>query len=116
MALELNWDWAKEILFIKKGKVLHQVMVRDVHYLSSEGNYVTLHTNSGKFAIKISLKRISGYFPENRFLQIHRSYIVQLSYIEKIDLSSSELYLNGSVLPIGRKFKPQLLDQLNLIQ
>lgn len=116
MPLELQSDLSKEILFIKKGKVLHQVKLNDVLYLSSEGNYVTLHTLNGKYVIKISLKRTGEFFPANRFIQVHRSYIVQLKCIEKIDLSTNELYLLDQVFPIGRKYKAQLLEQLNLIQ
>lgn len=115
-SIELDWDLAQELLFIKKGNTLHQVKLNEVLFLSSEGNYVTLNTQQGKFVIKISLKRIRTFFPGNRFVQIHRSFIVQLRYIEKIDLSTNELFLQGQVLPLGRKFKSQLLDQLNLIQ
>ena len=42
-------DVSKESFFIKKGKVLHQVKVRDVLFLSSDGNYVTLHTEKNKY-------------------------------------------------------------------
>ena len=109
-------DVSKESFFIKKGKVLHQVKVRDVLFLSSDGNYVTLHTEKNKYVIKISLKRITAHFPKHWFVQIHRSYVVQLGCIEKIDLSLNELVVGEYTLTIGRKYKSILLDQLNLIQ
>ena len=113
MGFEL--DVSKESLFIKKGKVLHQVKVRDVMFLSSDGNYVILNTEKNKFVIKISLKRIMEHFPKHLFIQIHRSYVVQISCIEKIDLSTNELVVGDHTLGIGRKYKSILLDQLNLI-
>ena len=114
MGFEL--DVSKESLFIKKGKVLHQVKVRDVLFLSSDGNYVTLHTLENKYVVKISLKRIISYLPTNGFVQIHRGAVVQISCIDRIDLSTNELFIKDQVLTIGRKYKSGLLEQLNLIQ
>lgn len=114
MGLEL--DELKEVLFIKKGKVLHKVKVRDILCLSSDGNYVTILTKDHKYITKISLKRMVEFLPQNGFVQIHRSHIVQIGFIEKIDLSTNELFIGEFVFTIGRKFKSELLGQLNLIQ
>ena len=50
------------------------------------------------------------------FVQVHRSYIVQTELITNIDLTTLEVYLDDVALPLGRTYKDDLINQLNLLQ
>ena len=116
MSEEVKWDYSNECLFIKNGSLLHKVRISDLIWISSEGNYITLHTLQRQYVLKMSLKKISSHLPIDYFCQIHRSFIVQIGYIDSIDMATNEIVLQDINLPIGRKYKKEFLDKLNLIQ
>ncbi|MEM1322236.1 MAG: response regulator transcription factor [Bacteroidota bacterium] len=101
--------------FVKSNSQLFKVFIADIQWIHSEGNYCTIQTRQKKYAIKISLTKIKQQLPEKQFLQIHRGFIIQLSLITNIDISSNEVFIGQKALPLGRKYKKQLLDQLNLL-
>ena len=100
--------------FIKIGHTLQRVSAKEIKWIKSEGNYCIIHTTSKKFVVKISLARLKEKLP-HYFLQVHRSFIIQLDLIENIDLSAGIIHLQGEEIPIGRRFKDQLMEHLTLL-
>ena len=49
------------------------------------------------------------------FIQVHKSFLVQLDKIDNIDISSNEVLLAELRIPLGRKYKQELLAYLNLL-
>ena len=50
------------------------------------------------------------------FVRVHRSYVVQTYLIERIDFQENEIHLKGSnVLPLGRGYKNELMEKINLL-
>lgn len=103
-------------LFVKSGNILYKLDLMDILWISSEGNYITINTETKKHIVKMSLRKVLQYLPNEYFVQIHRSYIVQKSYITQIDMTLNELYIEQTPLPLGRKFKESLFDQLKLLK
>lgn len=102
--------------FVKSGHMLHRVNFNQIQWVHSDGNYCTIHTADKKFAVKISLTKLKQRLPMSHFVQIHRSYIVQTDLITNIDLTTLEVYLGEEILPLGRTYKDDLIQQLNLLQ
>ncbi|MFK7810451.1 MAG: LytR/AlgR family response regulator transcription factor [Saprospiraceae bacterium] len=98
--------------FIRTNKQLVKVFVKDINWIQSDGNYCLVVTNSRKYAIKLSLTKLLKKLPAGDFIQAHKRYIVQLGAITQIDTSASKLYVEEEIIPIGRKYKPQLLENL----
>lgn len=102
--------------FVKNGHILHRVKFLDIHWIHSDGNYCTILTTNKKHVVKISLVRLQQRLPTGIFIQIHRSYIVQTELIRHIDLTSNEVYIGEKALPLGRTYRDELIQQLNLLQ
>lgn len=103
---------AGNFLFIKVRSKLVKVYVPDVYYGEADGQYSTLHTKDRKFVIRIGLGDLLGHFPTEQFLQTHRSYFVNLSRVEEVDLQDSVLSLGNYQVPISRRFKEHLVKRL----
>lgn len=103
-------------VFVKSGQSWHRVPVADISWIGSEGNYVTIHTSQKRYVLKMPLKRINTFLSPETFLRIHRSFIVQLALINRIDTVAGEVQVGETVLPLGRSFRDQLLNQLHLIE
>jgi DNA-binding LytR/AlgR family response regulator len=102
----------KEILFLNVDKTLHKIIINDILYVESDRNYVTVVTKNKKLSYIESLKNWKEKLPENQFLQVHKSYIINKNYVDKI--SGNEIYVYANRLPIGRTFKQELLKQLQI--
>ena len=101
-----------ETLFVKDGNKLVQIHLDQLQYIKSESNYVMLHLENKKIMSLITLKELAEKLPPN-FIRIHRSYIVNLKYLDSI--SPDEISVQGLNIPIGSKYKTALKDAVNKI-
>lgn len=101
-----------ETLFVKDGNKLVQIHLDQLQYIKSESNYVMLHLEDKKIMSLITMKELSEKLPPN-FIRIHRSYIVNLKYLDSI--SPDEISVQGLNIPIGSKYKTALKEAVNKI-
>ncbi len=86
------------------------IKVKDINYIEAFGNYTKIYMNDGKLSITYnSIKNWDKKLPDDTFIQIHRSHIVNLNNILKIDKWTNDtgrLYLKGidKVFEISRSF------------
>lgn len=104
------------IFYVREGNKLVQVNATDLYYLEADGNYTTLLADRKRLVIKTSLRRMLEQLEgEAEFLQIHRNYVVNLAWIESIDLKTGYLVVAGQKLPIGRSFRKSLQEALKIL-
>ena len=105
-----------DAFFIKENTILKKIPYDAVLWIKAEGNYSTVHLENKRFALKLSLKRVLEQLPASQFLQIHRAYIVALEKIDGIDISNNELTIGAQKLPIGRSYRDDLLNGINIVK
>ncbi|WP_452601145.1 LytR/AlgR family response regulator transcription factor [Pontimicrobium sp. MEBiC06410] len=103
----------KEMIFLNVDKTLHKIVLQDILYLESDRNYITVVTKTQKLSYIDSLKNWKEKLPEHEFIQIHKSYIINSKCVDKI--AGNELYINTNRLPIGRTYKQELLQRLQIV-
>lgn len=98
-------------LSIKDKNFLVKIPFREIEWLEIDGNYTSIVVRNGKKYIqKQSLKYFLDLL-DDLFVQIHRSYIINSAHVAKLDLNNNTLTTrNGSILPIGSKFKSAVVD------
>lgn len=102
--------------------IYNEKIFLDVHnivYVKSESNYSIIKTPKNQFALKTNLiKLMLALGPQ--MIRIHRSYIINTTYIQKVNLSQMtiklKIELENVILPIGRSNKSHVLEYLNLIR
>jgi len=95
------------ILSVKSGNQIHRVKTDEIIYLSKDHVYMTYHLSSKQILARESVTEALKNLGK-KFLQIHKSYIVNIEKIEKVD--GSFLYLGKDTrLPIGKAYKQGLL-------
>jgi two-component system, LytTR family, response regulator len=99
-------------ILVKDQSRMFFVALADVLYLDADGNYITLHTGTGKHIIYDSLTYLETRLDPGQFVRIHRSHIVNLACIREIEsLSNGDykvLLKTGQVLKWTRHFKDNL--------
>ncbi len=105
-----NKEFAEdETLFIG----IHQKLrtkINNIVYIKAENQYTTIHLSSGKFYyLRKSLTYWENTFPKTIFKRIHRSCIVNLNFVEKIEKQKNgslklKLINSPELFTVGRRF------------
>ena len=91
-----------------------RVELSRIRYAESMSEYlkIWLRDEPDPLVVLYSLKRLAEQLPEDRFLRIHRSYLVNLSEIREFSRTSVTLS-GGTTLPVGDLYRPALLSALS---
>ncbi len=105
----------EEYIFIKKRNQLDKVKIVDIFYIEADGRYSQIYTIDNKYLIRLSLKELSNRLNPNSFLQTHRSFVVNIERIKKVDLEGDTIVLENRHIPISRRERQNVLDRLDWI-
>ena len=89
--------------FIKSGSDYLNLDVDQIRYIKSDGDYTCIFLADKKHLIAHPLRYWKEQLSEDRFCQVHKSYIVSVKWIEKVN--SNQIFIGDTVIPIGRMFK-----------
>ena len=98
----------KEFISVKADYKTQLVRMADIVYLESAGEYVQLHIEGNSTITTLfRLKNMESALPQESFLRVHRSYIVNLLHITELTADSFTTF-NGDSIPISRLLYPQV--------
>ncbi|MFK7799165.1 MAG: LytR/AlgR family response regulator transcription factor [Aureispira sp.] len=100
-----------DYIFVKADKKLIKIHFNDIFYIEGLKDYVILHTPTGRVVTLQTMKSLEIKLPQDLFMRIHRSYIVNLSNITVIE--GNTVQINKKIIPIGKNYKEKLLDMVN---
>jgi DNA-binding LytR/AlgR family response regulator len=89
-------------LFIKSGRGQIRINLEDILYAESNGNYVQFYLEKQKIISRLSMSEAAALLPSSTFIRIHRSFIVAIKRINKIEKRS--IWINQTELPIGAAY------------
>lgn len=104
---------AKEYMFIRDGYIFRKVLFSELVYLESDANYVTLHlTSQKKVMVRSTLNDFMEQLDPQVFVRIHRSYAVNIHFIEEI--TPVDISVSGAKISVGKSFKEGLFSLLGI--
>lgn len=80
-----------ERIAVKSNTKIHVLPVGDLFFISSNGDYVFLHTENAKYLKEQTMKHFEKHLPNN-FIRIHRSAIVNSDKISRVELFEKQSY------------------------
>ena len=95
-----------EFLRVRSNLKNRKINIKEIKWVEALGDYIKIITENENLIVLSSMKSISDKLPNDRFLRIHRSYIVNLNKVEKFGCTSVEI--DQHQLPMSRKQKPKL--------
>ncbi len=101
---------ATEYFFIKADNKLVKILFDEVLYVEALQNYVTIHTPAKKYMTYLTFKSVEDYLPADKFLKVHKSYIVAASKIDTIE--GNDIRIGQQHIPISRNQKDEVMDKL----
>jgi len=92
-----------EDILIKVGYDLVRIQLKDITHIQADGNYTYIYCRNKKYHASYTLKHWIDTLSEKQFLQVHRSFIVNVQLVDKI--SSNSVEINETEIPLGRFYK-----------
>jgi DNA-binding LytR/AlgR family response regulator len=103
----------KEFVFIRDNGILKRLLIEEIHFLEAMGDYVKIFTQHKFHAIHTTLKNVEDILPSGKFQRVHRSYIVALNKIEKIE--EGVIVINNKTVPVADAYRATLNKRLNIL-
>ncbi|MDR3220109.1 MAG: LytTR family transcriptional regulator [Dysgonamonadaceae bacterium] len=103
---------------VKKRQEIHVIPVGQIFYIEANGDYVLIHTAESKYLKGGTMKYWEEHLPDAIFVRTHRSFIINIELIAKIELYEKEIYKvrmkNGSSLRISNSGYKLLKQKMQL--
>ncbi len=100
----------EDFIFVKSNLKKRKVFLNELRYIEALGDYVKLVTDHDALVVLSTMKAFETLLPAERFLRIHKSYIVNLEKVEKYN--SKVIELDKERLPLSRNRKADLVEAL----
>lgn len=104
---------AESIVYLKVDKDMKKIVLNEIVYIESWKDYVKLFLSDGKMLfVKQSISSMQTLLSEDKFLRVHRSYMVSLKRIS--GYNGISIQLDSKEIPIGRLYKQNVIEKLQL--
>lgn len=100
----------EDFIFVKSNLKKRKVFLNELRYIEALGDYVKFVTDHDSLVVLSTMKAFESLLPKERFLRIHKSYIVNLEKVEKYN--SKIIELENEQLPLSRNRKADLVAAL----
>jgi DNA-binding LytR/AlgR family response regulator len=103
-----------DYIMVKSDYKIVKIFFKEIKYIEGLGEYVKIILDKGNFIVTLeALKNLEKMLPQDTFIRIHKSYILNTSLIRSV--SGNTVALNdGSALPIGKVYKDEVRQKLKL--
>ncbi len=100
-------------LFVKSDYKLIRIELTDIKYIESQHEYIKIHLiNSNPVLTQLSLKSMEEQLPKDRFMRVHRSYIVNLAKISVIE--RNRIVFDGKVyVTVSEQYKEKFQEYID---
>lgn len=99
-----------DFIFVKSGVQRLKLYFNEVTHIQGLKDYAIIHTPAKKILLKGSIKAMLDIFPADRFVRVHKSFIVNLQKVNHLERNC--IVLHEHQVPIGRNFRDGLENLL----
>lgn len=100
-------------LYVNIDRRLIKIDIPSIYLIEAKGDYIHIKTSSKNYTVHSTLKKIEQKLPEDLFLKVHRSFVINTKQI--IDIEDNSVLIEKDVIPVSRSNRPELMKRLNLL-
>jgi len=104
-------------IVFRKGAGIKIIPLNLISYFAAEDDYVMIYYNEGKALKTKTMKYYEEHLPSDLFMRVHRSFIINIEYITKLEPYSKDNYVavlkSGDKIPVSRAGYKSLREKLN---
>jgi len=103
---------AGQSLFVKDGYDLVKIDIPNITYIESGDNYLSIYEGEKRTLTRMTLTDLLAKLPSEAFQKVHKSYIVAIGKIEKIE--RNQLIVGGTKIPVSVNFRDDLMGKVKV--
>jgi DNA-binding LytR/AlgR family response regulator len=100
-------------IFVRRNDIMVKIIIADIQYLEADRNYCQIFTQNNTYLLVNTLKNMEDKLPTEVFQRIHRSYIVNLNYVDEV--AQNHITVKNKILPLSKELRKDLLDRLRMV-
>jgi len=100
-----------DFFFVSSGNQKVKLMYDDILFIKGDGNYVVYQSKSDKVLVRASITASQSELPTNLFIKIHRSIIVSLKWVDKVE--DNHVYVADNRFPISATYRESFFSTIN---
>ncbi len=104
-------ETANDYMMVKADYKLYKINFDDLLFIEGQHEYVTFHTKAKRITALYSLKNLEDILPKDKFVRVHKSFIVSIKNIEDID--KVNVTVSGNKIPVGASYRDALIERLS---
>ena len=110
-----NEVFSKDYFFIKNRNKLEKVGFSDIVYLEADGRYCQVFTEEKKYLLRMSLQALRERLGVDKFVQTHRSFVVNLEKVNSVDLEDMVVRLGTQQVALSKRNREEFLSLLEKV-
>jgi len=100
-------------LYVNIDRRLIKIEYAGILFVESKGDYIQIITEKKNITVHSTIKKIKEKLPPELFVQVHRSYIINIKKI--VDIEDNSVLIEKTVIPVSRTNRDELINRLNLL-
>jgi DNA-binding LytR/AlgR family response regulator len=102
-------EFVPDYLLVRSERQFVRIALDELQFIEGLKDYVILHLKDQKVITAMNLKQIHQKLPQERFLRVSKSYIVNASFVKVFD--NNTVYIGGNEVPIGNSFREGFFER-----
>lgn len=96
-------------IFIRSDRKYIRVFFKDIQYIKGMKDYVMIYTGKEKYMTAMNIKTINQQLPDNQFVRVNKSYIVNVAYINSI--GTDFISISGEEIRLGKTYREGFIQR-----
>lgn len=99
-----------QFMFVRADRRMLKIDFQNIIYIESYSDYIKIHLEDKTIVTRETISSVEAKLPKDKFLRIHRSYIIALKQISSF--TNEEIIIKNTSLTISRSYKKEVLKTL----
>ena len=99
-----------QYFYVKCNGRIEKVVYDELIYIEATANYITLYTANNKLMVYLTIKGMLEKLPPEKFVQVHKSYIVNIDRVNTIE--GNMLHLGDTKITVGQNFQSEVMGKI----
>jgi len=103
---------------VRSGSKIHVLKLDDVRFIEAQDDYIKIHSIKGAFLKQQTMKHMERNLPDDVFVRIHRSYILNINFLNQLEIYDRHGYTaittDNNKLPVSRQGASKLKKAIHM--
>jgi DNA-binding LytR/AlgR family response regulator len=102
-----------KVFYVNVDRRLIKIEIDSIYVIEASGDYIIIKTEAENYVVHSTLRKINNKLPDNMFIQVHRSFIINIKQI--IDIQDNTVLVHKEIVPISRSKRSILIKRLDFL-